>query len=69
MGLLLNIDIDFDIIPLSEIRQINCENIANLLNSSHKCDSVKPNQTFGGVGIFVKNYLFMDEYIDYSIYG
>ncbi len=62
MGLLLNIDIDFEIIALSEIGQINCENIANLLKSTHKFDSVKPNQTFGGVGIFVKNHLVMDEY-------
>ncbi len=38
MGLLLNIDIDFDIIALSEIGQINCENIANLLKSTHKFD-------------------------------
>ncbi len=61
MGLLINIGIDFDIIALSEIDYINCENIANLLKSTHKFDSVKPNQTFGGVSIFVKNHLVMDE--------
>ncbi len=31
MDLLLNIDIDFDIIALSEIGYVNCENVANLL--------------------------------------
>ncbi len=35
--------------------------------STHKFDSVKPNQTFGGVGIFVKNHLVMDERKDLQI--
>ncbi len=67
IGLLLNIDIDCDIIALSEIGQINCENIDNLLKSTHKFDSVIPNQTFGGVRIFVKNHLVMDERKDLQI--
>ncbi len=67
MGLLLNIDIDLDIIALSSIGQINCENIANLLKSTNIFDSVKPNQTFDGVGIFVKNHLVMDECKDLQI--
>ncbi len=46
MGLLLNIDIDFDIIGLHHI---------------HKFDSVKLIETFGGVGIFIKNDLVIDK--------
>ncbi len=61
MALLLNIDIDFDIIALSEMGQIKCENMANPLKNTYKFHSVKPNQAFGGVGIFVKNHLVMDE--------
>ncbi len=38
MGLLLNIYINFDIIALSKIGQINCKTIANLLKSTHKFD-------------------------------
>ncbi len=36
LGLLLNIDIDFDIIAFGELGQINWENIANILKSTHK---------------------------------
>ncbi len=42
MGLLLNFDIDFDMIALSEIGHVNCENVVNLLQHTHKFDSVKP---------------------------
>ncbi len=52
MRLLLNIDIDFDMVALSEIGHVNCENVANLLQQTHKFDSIKPIQTFGGVGFF-----------------
>ncbi len=55
IGLLLNIDIDFNIIALSEVGQINFENIANLLKSTHNFDSVKPNQTFIVVEIYRHN--------------
>ncbi len=64
MGLLLNIDIDCDIIALS---QVNCENVANLLRETHKCEGDKPTQNFGGVGIFVKNHLIMNERFDLKI--
>ncbi len=35
MGILLNIDIDFYIIALSEIDHVNCENVANLLQHTY----------------------------------
>ncbi len=57
MGLLLNIDIDFDIITLTEIGHVNCENVALVQQHAHKFDSVKPVQTFGGMGIFIKKTL------------
>ncbi len=57
MGLLLNID----------ICHVNCKNIANILQHTHKLDSVKPIQTFGGMGIFIKNHLLIDERKDLKI--
>ncbi len=67
MGLLLHIDIDFDIIALTEISHVNCENVANLLRESHKFEDDNPTQTFGGACIFVKNHLIMDERVDLKI--
>ncbi len=49
-GLLLNIDIDFDIIALTEIGHINCENVANLLRETHKLKADKPTQNFWRIG-------------------
>ncbi len=40
MGLLLNTDIDFDIIALSQIGHVNCENVAHLPKHPHKFDSI-----------------------------
>ncbi len=67
MGLLLNIDIDFDIIALSEIGHVNCENVANLLTDTHKFSCDKPSQNFGGAGIFVKHHFDMNEHIDLKL--
>ncbi len=67
MGLLLKIDIDFGIIGLTEIGQVNCENVANLLRETHKFECDKPTQNFGGAGIFVKNHLIMNERFDLKI--
>ncbi len=61
IGSLLNIEIDFGIISLSEIGQVNCENVANLHRETHKCEDDKPTQNFGGAGIFIKNHLIMNE--------
>ncbi len=67
MGLLLNIDIDFDIIALSEIGDVNCENVANLLKGTHKFACDKPSQNFGSAGIFVKHHFDMNEHIDLKL--
>ncbi len=67
MGLLLNIDIDFDIIALSEIGHVNCENLANLLKDTRKCACDNPSQNFGGAGIFVKHHFNMNERIDLKL--
>ncbi len=64
MGLLLNIDIDFDIIALSEIGHVNCENVANLLKDTHKFACDKPSQNFGGA---VKHHFHMNERIDLKL--
>ncbi len=60
MGLLLNIDIDFYIIALIEIGQVNCENVVILLRETHKFEGDKTTQNFEGAGIFVKNHLIMN---------
>ncbi len=67
MGLLLNTNIDFDIIALNEIGHVNCENMANLLKDTHKYACDKPNQNFGGAGIFVKHHFEMNGLIDLKL--
>ncbi len=63
----MNIDIDFNIIALSEIDHVNCENVANLLKDTHKFACDKPSLKFGGAGIFVKHHFDMNERIDLKL--
>ncbi len=66
MGLLLNIDIDFDIIALTEIGQVNCENVANLLRELINLREINPLRILEEL-VSVENHLIMNERFDLKL--